>query len=73
MRQWARRTAGFGGAIFVGVLLVWGVRVTVLQMATGQTTAALGLPMWVVGLAVPAGALLMLVHILRAARKRGRE
>jgi TRAP-type C4-dicarboxylate transport system permease small subunit len=69
--RWVRRLIGAGGALFAGMLLLEGARVAVLQMTTGQTTAALGLPMWMIGLSVPVGALLILVRIVQAAADKG--
>ena len=69
--RWMGIATGVGGALFAVVLLLYGARVVVLQMTTGQTTAALGLPMWVIGLAVPVGSLLMFFRIVQAAMEKG--
>jgi TRAP-type C4-dicarboxylate transport system permease small subunit len=69
--RWVRRFIGACGALFAGMLLLEGARVAVLQMTTSQTTAALGLPMWMIGLSVPVGALLILVRIVQAAAGKG--
>ena len=68
----AGRILSFAGAVmFSLILIVFGIRVVALQMNTGQTTAVLGLPMWIVGLAAPMCAIVLLVRIIMAAR-RGR-
>jgi C4-dicarboxylate transporter, DctQ subunit len=71
--RWVRRFKWAAAALFAGVLLVEGVRVTALQMTTGQTTAALGMSMWAIGLAAPVGALLILIRIVQAARRGDRS
>ncbi|MFA6472555.1 MAG: TRAP transporter small permease [Candidatus Latescibacterota bacterium] len=57
--------------VFAGLILLYGVRVVFLQWATGQMTAALGIPMWIVGLAVPFGALLLILRLFMMAREKG--
>lgn len=57
--------------VFAGLILLFGIRVVWLQQTTGQTTAALGMPMWIVGLAVPFGALLLLLRLFMLAREKG--
>ncbi|MBN1293708.1 MAG: TRAP transporter small permease [Candidatus Latescibacteria bacterium] len=52
-------------AILLTVIIFWfGSRVVFLQLITGQTTAALGMPMWVIGLAVPVCAVVLLIRIV---------
>jgi TRAP-type C4-dicarboxylate transport system permease small subunit len=58
---------------FCLVVLYYGVRVVYLEWITGQTTAALGLPMWTIGLAVPAGMLIFLIRLVMSIRKTGRS
>jgi len=50
--RWALALVAAG---FFGLLAVSGAMVVGLQAKTGQTTAALGMPAWWVGLAVPVG------------------
>jgi len=70
----AGTVAGFGAVVFGGILVVYGVRVLVLQIRTGQTTAALGLPMWIIGAAVPVCSALLVVRVgMRALGKRRDE
>ena len=61
--------------IFILVMIVFGVRVVLLQFVTDQKTAAMGLPMWWFGLALPVGALSMAVRLmqLRNSREGGAE
>ena len=49
-----------GASLFALLLAVYGVRIVMLQVRTGQTTAALGFPMWMVGLAIPVCSALLL-------------
>jgi C4-dicarboxylate transporter, DctQ subunit len=62
-----------GALLFAGILLIFGGRIVLLQWQTGQETAALGIPMWVVGLAVPVGALLIILRIIMVVRGGGRD
>lgn len=52
-----------GAVVFAAVLVVYGLRVVSLQIRTGQTTAALGFPMWIVGLAIPVSTVLLVVRL----------
>lgn len=63
-----RALATAGALLFTGILFVYGARIVHLQMETGQETAALGMPMWIIGLAVPAGALLLFLRIIMYVR-----
>ena len=64
------------GVIFGGTLLlfavvgIYGLHIVRLQIATGQTTAALGMPAWWVGLSVPVGCVLLIVRAIQSARSR---
>jgi len=71
----AGRILSFAGAVvFTLILVIFGIRVVALQMSTGQTTAALGLPMWIIGLAAPVCAAVLLVRIVMAVlRGKGRR
>ncbi|MHB9029252.1 MAG: TRAP transporter small permease [Candidatus Latescibacterota bacterium] len=62
---------GTGALLFALALLVYGTKIVMLQAVTAQKTAALGLPMWCIGLAVPAGSALLIFRILQRARKGG--
>ncbi len=59
--------SGIGAVLFSCLLIARGISVVMLQARTGQKTAAMGLPMWIIGLAVPLGAAFMLVRILQRA------
>lgn len=66
------RIASFVAAVlFTAILAIFGVRIVYLQYATAQTTAALGIPMWIIGLAVPVSALLVLYRLFRPAAATG--
>lgn len=57
---------------FIIVMAFFGLRVVYIQFITGQKTAAMGLPMWWFGLALPVGAISMAARLLRAHVDRGR-
>jgi TRAP-type C4-dicarboxylate transport system permease small subunit len=59
--------------IFAGLIFVYGVQVVYLQWSTGQATAALGMPMWIIGLAVPGGAFLLFIRLFMLAGKKGEK
>ena len=72
----ARLIVTWGAAmIFILIMIVFGIRVAFLQFVTGQRTAAMGLPMWWFGLALPVAALSMAVRLMqiRISRERGDE
>jgi len=58
---------------FFAVLAISGALVVKLQMQTGQTTSALGAPMWWIGLAVPVGASLTVIRFAEALFRSRRE
>ena len=62
--KWIRLLVGTTALVFAAILAVFGTGVVVLQMRTGQSTAALGMPMWIIGLAVPAGGVVLIVRLL---------
>ena len=62
-RRWTEISCWLGSAVLAVVLVVYGARVVLLQVRTGQTTAALGFPMWIVGLAIPLCASLLLFRL----------
>lgn len=49
-------------AVFCVFVIRGGIKIVLQQMKYGQTSAALGLPMWVIYLAVPVGCGLMLIE-----------
>ena len=53
-RIFKRFIAGFSAFLSSAVLVIYGFKVVIIQFATGQKTAAMGYPMWLIGLAVPA-------------------
>ena len=65
LRSVVRFLAGAGALVFSAALLVSGAKIVFLQASTGQKTAALGFPMWLVGLAVPVGAALLILRVVR--------
>lgn len=72
-RKWTGTAVWFTALLFSALMFFRGVGVVILQAGTGQKTAALGMPMWIIGLAVPVGAALLLVRIINRAGKDGRE
>jgi len=60
-----RLSAGFGAVLFAGLLIIYGIKVVLLQIRTAQTTAALGFPMWIIGLAVPVSATLLVIRLIK--------
>jgi TRAP-type C4-dicarboxylate transport system permease small subunit len=72
--KWARLAAVICALLFAAVICIYGLRVVLLQIKTHQTTAALGMPMWVFGLALPVSSIVLVVRlILIVLRKRGVE
>jgi len=55
--------------LFFLVLFWFGAQVVLLQIETGQKTAALGLPIWVVGIAAPVCSLAVLLRIFERCLK----
>lgn len=51
-------------AIFAGFLLYYGAKYTAFTMASGQKTAALGWPIWLVYVSVPIGGALVIIHLI---------
>ena len=51
-------------AIFAILLLVYGGKMTMFTFKTGQLTAALRWPIWLVYLSVPVGGALILIHLV---------
>ena len=61
------RGIAFGGILFLfAVVGVYGLHIVRLQIATGQTTAALGMPAWWVGLSIPLGCVLLIIRAVQA-------
>jgi TRAP-type C4-dicarboxylate transport system permease small subunit len=66
-----RLMMGVSALLLALALAVYGTMVVILQAETAQKTAALGLPMWCIGLAVPAGSALLFCRILQRTWKEG--
>lgn len=71
--KWIKLFSGFITLLFFSLLIVFGLKVVILQIRTGQTTAALGLPMWIIGLAVPVCSFVMVIRIVMIACGKGRD
>ena len=71
VRRSIHRVIWFGALCFAGVLFIYGVRVVQLQFNTHQTTAALGFPMWIIGLAIPVSSTVLVLRlVMKAVSKR---
>ena len=73
---WRKAGRGFalGGTLLLfAVIGIYGLYIVRLQIQTGQTTAALGMPAWWVGLSVPAGCGLLIVRAVQSARPKRRK
>lgn len=73
LRLARRIMIGAGALLFTAVLAVWGTRVVMIELASSQKTAALGFPMWIVGLAIPVGGILLVIRLIQAYRDGGGE
>ena len=71
VKRWLHYVSGCAALIFTGLLIVFGTKVVLLQIQTGQTTAAMGLPMWIIGLAVPVCSFICIVRIIMLALGKG--
>ncbi|MBR1673050.1 MAG: TRAP transporter small permease [Fretibacterium sp.] len=61
-------------AVFCAALCWYGLRLMLFTVARGQTTPAMGLPMWVPYAAMPLGSALMVLHFIQEIfRKEARE
>jgi C4-dicarboxylate transporter, DctQ subunit len=66
-RAWFIYFGLFAGALFTGVIGVLGTKLVLGIYETGQTSADLELPMWLVYLAIPLGSFLMCFRFLQVA------
>ena len=71
MKKWISFISGTFAVILSAVLVIYGIKVVLLQMQTGQTTAAMGLPMWIIGLAIPICSIIIIFRIFMIALKKG--
>ena len=62
--KWTRLVSGMCALLFAFVIFFSGIRVVFLQIRTHQTTAALGMPMWIIGLAVPVCSLVLIARLI---------
>lgn len=68
--SWKRTTiliALFAGAVFTGCIAVFGAQFVILIGKTGQISADLEMPMWIVYMAIPLGSSLMCFRFLQVA------
>ena len=71
--KWVTLLTGIAAVLFTGLLTVFGIVVVLLQHTTKQTTAALGFPMWIIGLAVQVCSLVMMLRIIMYAFSKERH
>ena len=69
-RKVSRRCALGGTLLFFTVLGGYGLHIVHLQIQTGQTTAALGMPAWWIGLSVPVGCALLIIRAIQATQRK---
>ena len=69
--QLIKYSTGIAALIFSSLLTLYGLKIIHLQIKTGQTTAALGFPMWIIGLAVPVCSIVMIVRLVMLALGKG--
>ncbi len=50
--------------VFAALLVVFGGKYTMFAMSSGQKTAALGWPIWIVYISVPIGGVLVILHLI---------
>jgi len=73
VKKWLHYLSGCAAFIFTGLLIVFGIKVVFLQIQTGQTTAAMGLPMWIIGLAIPVCSVVFMVRLTILALGKGKQ
>ena len=73
VKKWFHYLSGCAALIFMGLLVVFGIKIVLLQIQTGQTTAAMGLPMWIIGLAVPVCSFVLMVRLTMLAFGKGKQ
>ena len=61
--KYMRLLTGISAVVFACLLAFYGMKIVILQFQTVQTTAALGLPMWIIGLAVPVCSFALVIRI----------
>lgn len=74
--RWQKAVAvlsGVAGAVLFVLLFVQGIGMVVQEYQNQMTTYSMALPMWIFGLAVPFGALIMLLRVIQAAWEEVRE
>ncbi|MDK2784410.1 MAG: hypothetical protein PWQ41_276 [Bacillota bacterium] len=74
--RWQKAVAvlsGVAGVVLFVLLFVQGVGMVVQEYQNQMTTYSMALPMWIFGLAVPFGALIMLLRVIQAAWEEVRE
>lgn len=73
VKKWLNYLSGCAALLFTGLLIVFGIKIVLLQIKTGQTTAAMGLPMWIIGLAVPVCSFVLMVRLTMLAFGKGKQ
>ena len=60
-----------GAFLFFSVIIIYGSKVVYVQFTTGQTTASMGYPMWVIGLAIPLCGILLIYRMILLCISKG--
>ena len=63
LKKYLKYVRGTAAVLFAGILIFYGSKITLLQIKTGQTTAAMGLPMWIIGLAIPVCSIIFVIRL----------
>lgn len=74
--RWQKAVAvlsGVAGTVLFVLLFVQGIGMVAQEYRNQMTTYSMALPMWIFGLAVPFGALIMLLRVIQAAWEEVRE
>ncbi|MDK2881859.1 MAG: hypothetical protein PWP12_298 [Bacillota bacterium] len=75
-KRWQKAVAvlsGFAGTVLFLLLFAQGVGMVVQEYKNQMTTYSMALPMWIFGLAVPFGALIMLLRVIQSTWEEVRE
>ena len=66
MKRRIRMVQWVCAAGFSALLIVFGLRVVFLQIETHQTTAVMGMPMWIIGLSIPVCSALVFYRLIES-------
>lgn len=66
LQRWVAILVTGMSCLMFGVIIVTGFEMVQSQMASGQTTPALGMPEWTMGIAIPIGSLFCFIRFAQA-------